>query len=128
MRRSSRLRDESTAESADEVAWTAAAQRRKRSSTRRDPNAPRPKKGYFEIATVEGEFLDFDGNYRFALSAVDDLEKAMVESGKYFSVEITKRPLDIESDNRLSGNVGAGGGTQQRRAELGFRVVREVML
>ncbi len=118
----------STAESADQVAWGRAGQRRKRSTVRRDPNAPKPKQGYFEIANVEGEFLDFDGNYRFALSAVDDLEKTMVQSGKYFSVEITKRPLDIESDNRLSGSVGARSVGQKQRAELGFRVVREVAL
>ncbi len=118
----------STAESAEQVAWGKAGQRRKRSSGRPDPNAPKPKQGYFEIANVEGEFLNFDGNYRFALSAVDDLEKTMVQSGKYFSVEITKRPLDIESDNRLSGSVGAGSSGRQQRAELGFRVVREVAL
>jgi hypothetical protein len=91
-----------------------------------DKNKPKPKKGYFEIANVEGEFLNFDGNYRYALSAVDDLENTMVESGKYYSVEITKRPLDIESDNQLSGNVGAGTRNRQLIAELGFRVVREV--
>jgi hypothetical protein len=60
------------------------------------------------------------------LSAVNDLEKAMVESGKYYSVEITKRPLDIESDNRLSGNVGAGSRLAASVAEVAFRVVREV--
>jgi len=87
---------------------------------------PKPQKGYYEIARVEGEFLDFDGNYRYALSAVDDLEKAMVESGKYYSVEITKRPLDIESDNQLTGNVGAGNRGRQAVAELAFRVVREL--
>jgi hypothetical protein len=91
-----------------------------------DKNLPKPKKGYFEIANVEAEFLNFDGNYRYALSAVDDLEKAMMESGKYYSVEITKRPLDIESDNQLSGNVGVGSRIKLQMAELGFRLVREV--
>ena len=61
-----------------------------------------------------------------ALSAVDDLEKAMVESGNYYSVEITKRPLDIESDNQLTGNLGAGTRNNATRAEVAFRVVREV--
>jgi hypothetical protein len=98
----------------------------KPSSRNVDRSKPKPKKGYFEIALVEGEFLDFDGNYRYALSAVDDLEKAMVESGKYYSVEITKRPLDIEPDNQLSGNVGAGNKRKQDKAVLAFRVVREV--
>ena len=87
---------------------------------------PKPKKGYFEIALVEGEFLNFDGNYRYALSAVDDLEKTMMESGKYYSVEITKRPLDIESDNRLSGSVGMGSRSGQQKAEVAFRLVREL--
>ena len=51
----------------------------------------------------------------------------MTESGKYYSVEITKRPLDIESDNRLSGDAGVFGGSQRSlRAELALRVVREV--
>ena len=91
-----------------------------------DRSRPQPKKGYFEIAEVEGEFLNFDGNYRYALSAVDDLEKTMVQSGKYYSVEIIKRPLDIESDNQLSGNVGTGKRFGQLTAEVAFRVVREI--
>ena len=107
----------------EEVEWGKTKRQRSRTT---DRNAPKPKKGYFEIAQVEGEFLNFDGNYRYALSAVDDLEKTMSESGKYFSVEITKRPLDIESDNRLSGDAGAGRGTNLVRAEVAFRVVREI--
>ena len=82
---------------------------------------------YFEIALVEGEFLEFDGNYRYALSAVDDLEKAMTESGNYFQVEITRRPLNIESDNRITGDVSIRTKTQLPTAELAFRVVREVV-
>ena len=110
---------------ADDVVW---GKKKKRSRKKADKNKPRPKpkQGYFEVAQVEGEFLNFDGNFRYALSAVDDLEKAMVESGKYYSVEITKRPLDIESDNQLSGNVSAGSKGNGVVAELGFRVVREV--
>jgi len=104
------------------VSWGKA----KSSSRNVDRSKPKPVKGYFEIVLVEGEFLNFDGNYRYALSAVDDLEKAMIESGKYYSVEITKRPLDIESDNQLSGNVGASNRGRQGTAELAFRVVREV--
>jgi hypothetical protein len=111
---------------AEEVSW--GRPKKGQRSVKRDRNAPKPKKGYFEIVQVDGEFINFDGNYRYALSAVDDLEKAMTESGKYFSVEITKRPLDIESNNRLSGSVGVGGSDKLVRAELGFRVVREIEL
>ena len=100
----------------------------KKADTRRERGKPRPQKGYFEVAYVSAEFLNFDGNYRYALSAVDDLEKAMIESGKYFSVEITKRPLDIESDNQLSGTLVGGRDNATALAELEFRVSREVPL
>jgi hypothetical protein len=114
--------DYSGSSSAKDVTW---GKPRKAARTV-DRSKPQPKNGYFEIAQVEGEFLNFDGNYRYALSAVNDLEKAMVESGKYYSVEITKRPLNIESDNQLSGTVGAGSLRGRSVAEIGFRVVREV--
>ena len=82
--------------------------------------------GLFEIAVVEAEFLNFDGNYRYALSAVDDLEKAMSQSGKYAYVEIIKRPLDIEPENSLTGGVGKNRVNTNKVALLAFRVVREV--
>jgi hypothetical protein len=115
----------SDVQDADDVEW-GRPKKRRASNKNRDRNAPKPKKGYFEIANVQGEFLNFDGNYRYALSAVDDLERTMKESGKYLLVEIIKRPLDIESDNRLSGDVSQQQRSQKERAELAFRVVREV--
>jgi len=116
----------SDSKQSDDVVWGKAKIKRKRRAEKQDRNAPKPKKGYFEIVNVEGEFLDFDGNFRYALSAVDDLEKTMSESGKYYSVEVTKRPLDIEPDNQLSGDVSAERKDRRVRAEVGFRVVREV--
>jgi hypothetical protein len=109
--------------SPESVNWGKASNRN-RAKTDRDK--PKPKKGYFEIAYVDCEFLNFDGNYRYVLSAVDDLEKTMSESGKYYSVEITKRPLDIESDNQLSGSLVAGKRNSNAVAQVAFRVVREV--
>ena len=51
----------------------------------------------------------------------------MTESGNYFDVEITRRPLNIESDNRITGDVSIRTKTQLPTAELAFRVVREVV-
>ncbi len=82
--------------------------------------------GLYEIAVLRGEFLDFDGNYRFALSAIDDLEDAMRVSGEYDSVTVIKRPLDIESDNQLSGDISKNSRSQQNRAEFAIRVTRKV--
>ncbi|MEM7563347.1 MAG: hypothetical protein AAF353_09890, partial [Pseudomonadota bacterium] len=115
----------SDSQSLDDVNWER-PKRRRADPNAKKTNAPPPKQGYFEVAQVEGEFIDFDGNFRYALSAVDDLEKTMSESGKYFSVEVTKRPLDIESDNRLSGDASSGRGSNLVKAELAFRVVREI--
>ncbi len=82
--------------------------------------------GLYEIAIITGEFLDFDGNYRYVLSAIDDLEDAMRVSNKYDSVTVLKRPLDIEPENRLSGDVSAKAGGSTGRAEFSIRVVRKV--
>jgi hypothetical protein len=116
----------SNSKEAGDVSWGKPKKTRKRTTKKQDRNAPKPKKGYFEIVDLEGEFLNFDGNFRYVLSAVDDLEKAMSESGKYYSVEITKRPLNVEPENQLSGDAGAGRKESQLRAEVGIRVVREV--
>ena len=117
----------SDTEAAIDVSWGKPKRKRKKDRKKSSAaNQPKAKKGLFEIALVEGEFLNFNGDYRYALSAVDDLEKTMTESGNYFSVEITKRPLDIEPDNKLSGNLSISGRGQMSKALVAFRVVREV--
>jgi hypothetical protein len=117
----------SDSENASEVIW-GKGQKKRRKKAKDKKSKVKSKKGYFEIAYVEAEFKNFDGDYRYALSAVDDLGKAMTDSGNYYSVEITKRPIDIESDNNLAGDVSVGRGTRLLRAEVAFRLVREVIL
>ncbi len=83
-------------------------------------------KDLFEILIVKGEFLKFDGNYRFVLSAISDLEDAMRISGHYDSIKIIKRPLDIEAENQLMGDVSANTKKSNEKAEFAIRVVRKV--
>ncbi|MFT5504146.1 MAG: hypothetical protein ACI845_002022 [Gammaproteobacteria bacterium] len=112
---------------ADDVNWGKPKKiTRKRGDV--DKNMKAPKQGLFEVAIVEGEFINFDGNYRYSLSAVDDLEKAMIQSENYYSVDIIKRPLDIESDNKLVGEVGVQTFEAVQTAEVAFRVVREIVV
>jgi uncharacterized membrane protein YciS (DUF1049 family) len=106
-----------------DVAWSQGGPPLRRS---RSSNAPRAQKGLFEIAIIKGEFVEFDGNYRFALSAVDDLEDAMRVSGYYDEVQVLKRPLDIEPDKQLSGEITTSGRTREGVAEFSIRVVRKV--
>jgi len=117
----------SDSDGAQAVKWGKPPNRSNRKNKKKkNKNLPQPKKGYFEIVLAKGEFLNFDGDFRYALAAVEDLERTMVESGKYFSVEITKRPLDIESDNSLRGDVSTGRSKKLVKADLEFRVVREI--
>ena len=118
----------SDSENASEVVWGKGQKKRTRKKAKDKKSKVKPKKGFFEIAYVEAEFKNFDGDYRYALSAVDDLGKSMTDSGNYYSVEITKRPLDIESDNNLTGDVSVGRGTRLSKAVVEFRLVREVVL
>ena len=112
----------SDTKSAKDVIWEV----KKAARRGRDRNAPKAEKGLFEVAIIKGEFVDFDGNYRFALSAVDDLEDAMRTSGHYEQVEVLKRPLDIESDKQLSGDISVSSGEFSGTAEFSIRVVRKV--
>ncbi len=83
-------------------------------------------KDLFEIAVITGEFLQFDGNFRYVLSALDDLEDTMRVSGEYDSVTVLKRPLDIEPENRLSGDVSLKSSGYKGKAEFSIRLVRKV--
>jgi len=111
------------AESASKVSWGRAKRKKKNPDNKKNSLA----NGFFEIAVVRGQILNFDGDYRYALSTIDDLETALNESGNYYLVEIIKRPLDIEPGNTLSGDFSVSGRAPQKTvAELAFRVVRKV--
>jgi hypothetical protein len=102
--------------------------RRGRQAKRRNPANDN---ALYEIVEVEGELLGFDGDYRYALSVINDIEDTMKVSNKYHSVVITKRPLDIESDKSISGDVSqktSESTLSKKQAEFAFKVVREVNL
>ena len=107
-------------ETSKDTAWGGGPVQGRRKATKPVGNA------IYEIAIIQGEFMDFDGNYRYALSAIDDLEDAMRVSNAYDSVTVLKRPLDIESDNSLSGDISAGVKSRQHVAEFTIRVTRKV--
>jgi hypothetical protein len=102
--------------------------RRGRQNSRRNSQK---SNALYETVKAEGELISFDGDYRYALSVVNDLEDTMKVSNKYHSVQITKRPLDIESDKRITGDVSQTGNKSslsRKTALFGFKVVREVEL
>jgi len=98
---------------------------------RKSRNRSKRKNKLFEIVTVSGDLLNFDGDYRYALSLIDDVENTMTVSDKYDQVEVLKRPLNIESNESLSGDVNVkvnSRGALNKKAEFTIRVVREVNL
>ena len=119
------------ADSADaEGATPQAAKIKDKRSRRGRRSAPRRGKQLFEIVRLDGKLLNFDGDYRYALSLINDLEDTMKISGKYQSVEITRRPLNIAPSESLSGDVSVKLNKKQSdaQAEFSLRVVREVNL
>ncbi len=107
---------------------SAKAKDKKRS--RRGRRAPRRGNKLYEIVKLDGKLLNFDGDYRYALSLINDLEDTMKISGKYKTVEITRRPLNIAPSESLSGDVSVKLNKKQQnaKAEFSLRVVREVNL
>ena len=97
--------------------------RRSRRNTRRSTRL-------YEIVELDGKLLNFDGDYRYALSLVNDLEDTMKVSNKYKSVTVTRRPLNIAPSESLSGDVSVKLNQKQSNgnAEFSLRVVREVKL
>ncbi len=115
------------AEGADKQADEEVKDRRSRSRH----SAPRNQNALFEIVELQGELLNFNGDYRYALSVVDDFEDTLKVSQKYKTVQITERPLNIESDKSISGDVNNKvnkSGAINARAKFALRVVKEVSL
>ncbi len=100
----------------------------RRSRRRRRANPAQNK--LYEILEVSGELLHFDGDYRYALSLINDFEDTMKVSNKYHLVEITERPLNIDSKESLTGDVSnkVNRKSTTKTANFSFRVVREVNL
>ncbi len=115
------------------TAAKADAQSKVEKGKKRSRNRKTTKRGkkLFEIVNVDGHLLNFDGDYRYALSQIDDIEDSMKVSQKYDQVAITRRPLNIESNESISGDANrlVNSGLQpDKAAEFSFRLVREVKL
>lgn len=87
-------------------------------------------KKLYEIMEVNGKLLNFDGDYRYALSLINDFEDTLKVSKKYDVVKITERPLNIDSSKSLTGDVSnkVNKRAANKSAKFSFRVVREVKL
>lgn len=113
---------------AKDVIWDQKVKRKKRKSKSRKAAKKEAINGYYEIVVLEGEFIEFGGNYRYALSVLSDLEDFMKESGKYDEVVILKRPLSIDGDSVLTGAADIKAQSQVKDATFKVKIVKKVEL
>lgn len=73
---------------------------------------------YYQIAVIAGEISPFDGNYRRAISLINEFAETLRGQQDVYDVSITTLPLDISSDTSMQGSTG----TVQRDARFSVRV------
>ena len=119
---------------ADSASAGDASKQQKSKATRGNRNrrsgSAKSGKGLFEVMTINGELLNFDGDYRYALSVIDDLEASLNVGNKYYSVTVTQRPLNIQSNESISGDVSLrlNRKTSSGKALFALKIVKEVNL
>ena len=59
---------------------------------------------YYQISEFDAHIEPFDGNYREAISMVNDFAETLRSHDETYSVSIESFPLDISSDATLQGN------------------------
>lgn len=107
-----------------DVSWGV---KKKRRSSRRTQKTAKYN-GYYEVAVIDGEFLNFNGNYRYVLSVLSDFEDLLKESGKYDSVEILSRPLNVGENTTLKGVATDEKKVQSKDATFKIKVIKKVPL
>ena len=60
---------------------------------------------YYQIATFDARIANFNGDFRSAISTVNDLAEQLREKDNVESVTVVEFPMDISSDASLQGNV-----------------------
>ena len=74
---------------------------------------------YYQIAVLEGEIQPFDGNYRNAISLINEYADTLRNQANVYDVNIISLPLDISSEASMQGNTNS----TQREARFSIRVV-----
>jgi hypothetical protein len=74
---------------------------------------------YYQIAVLEGELMPFDGNYRRAISLINEYADTLRNQANVYDISIISLPLDISSEASMQGNTNS----TQREARFSIRVV-----
>lgn len=79
------------------------AGRDRRRQARTETRPTREQNKYYQIAGIKGRLEPFDGNYRQAISRVNEFAEHLRAQERVHDVQIISSPLDISSDARLQG-------------------------
>jgi len=74
---------------------------------------------YYQIAEIEGKVFPFDGNFRVAISMINEFAESLRSQQDVFDVSILSLPLDVSSEASLQGNTNS----TQAEALFSVRVV-----
>jgi len=111
--------------SISEVEWSNDKKKRKRGGRR----IKRSKfKGHYEIVRLNGEFKNFNGNYRYALSVLSDFENLLKESGKYDVIKVLSKPLNVDAESTLRGTANDKNNNQKAQAKFSIKIIKKVPL
>jgi len=84
-----------------------------------DISNPEEDYKYFQIAFVEAEVSPFDGNYRNAISLINEYAETLRTQNNVYDVSILSLPLDVSSEASMAGNTNS----TQREARFSIRIV-----
>ncbi|MGK0296419.1 MAG: hypothetical protein ACI9XC_000007 [Gammaproteobacteria bacterium] len=74
---------------------------------------------YYQIASLEAEINPFDGNFRRAISLINEYVETLRNQADVYDVSIISLPLDVSSEANMSGNTAA----TEREAKFSIRIV-----
>jgi hypothetical protein len=74
---------------------------------------------YYQIAVIDAELNPFDGNYRRAISLINEFAEILRTQLNVYDVSILSLPLDVSSNASMAGNTS----TTQRQARFSVRIV-----
>ena len=67
---------------------------------------------------LSAQIMPFDGNYRKALALIERVAKEFEQSAQIGNVKIAKRPIEISTDNELSGTISQPTHDSEFRLEM----------
>ena len=79
------------------------------------------KENYYQIAIINGHLRDFDGDYRIAISTIDNFANLLGESPTVYKSSVLNYPLDISSSTTILGSTKE----KATKANFSLRLVLE---